>query len=114
MVNDRSIVVCLCEPEFIPHFVVVQAFDVPLAPLADPFGNDIENKLDITATQIAYFSWLLEYILTNKFEKLNTHRDTSGHVIPRYLTQFEPRDIEPEYSFDNYFAFAFPHSESKN
>ncbi|NCS97444.1 MAG: hypothetical protein GW762_02550 [Candidatus Pacebacteria bacterium] len=103
MVNALTIVIVYCDPKLIPDFVLEQAFDVLLAPIQDPFGN-LESKLENTATQIAFFNWLLYVTLTSRFDEIGTHRDENGYVIPRYLVQFEPKNIEPEYSFDGFTA----------
>lgn len=101
-VNSRTIAVGLCEPEYIPPFMLEQAFDVLLSPITDPFGADLKTKIETTVSQIAFIDWLLYITLTRRFSDLGTSRDEHGIVIPRHLTQFEPRGIEREYSLDGW------------
>lgn len=105
-VDSNTLVVVFCNPNLIPYFVLQQALDVLLAPIEDPFGDDIAQKLEVTATQIAYYTWLLALAIHRRFDEIGTSRNDSGEVIPRYLTQFEPKNIEPEYSYDGFFAHA--------
>lgn len=103
MVTAETIVLVLNDHKNLPGWVTQQALAVLLAPIADPFPK-LENELENAASRISFHAWLLMYVLTNKFEELDTKKDSSGNVKPRYLVEFEPRTIEPEYSYDNFHA----------
>jgi len=108
MVDKDTIVLMLCSPDLVPDFVLSQAKDVFLFPIADPFGVDIEQKLEVTTSQIAWMNWLLSLVLTTRSDEVGNSRDERGWIIPRYLVQFEPKNIEPEYSYDGWMSTAFP------
>lgn len=103
-VNARTISIGLCEPEYIPPFILEKSFEVLLHPITDPFGRDLRTKIETTVSQIAFIEWLLYVTLTRRFIDLGNSRDEKNLVIPRYLTQFEPKKIEEKYSFDGWSA----------
>jgi protein-tyrosine-phosphatase len=95
-----------------PDFLKKKALDIFLAPVDDPAG-DIDSILDFTATRIYYVAWLTALILTRSPEVIGIRRDEHNFVQPRYLSSFEPPNIEEEYSWREFGYELFLNSRRK-
>ncbi len=76
----------------VPNFLTKTAFDVLLSYIGDP-GDDVDNMLSRLSSKIAYYVWLTEFVINNKFEELGNNRDEDGNVIPRNLNSFLPKEL---------------------
>lgn len=86
MVNNKTLVLVLNDPEHLPAYVKEKAFDILLAPVEDP-GNDIKIKLEIAADYIESYISLLVNILNNSFNKVGVSKDFKGNIIPRDIRE---------------------------
>ena len=97
MITKETIGVVLNDPKHLPDFAVQQALDILLAPIADPFPK-LDTSLELAATQIALYIWLLQFVLTNKIDEIGINRDETDNVVPRFLSSFQLSNEEAEYS----------------
>ena len=95
MVTKDTIVVGLTDT-IAPNFLREKALDIFLAPIDDP-ASDLEHLLDVIATRTYYVAWLFDLVLSKRFEQIGIKRDERGFVLPRYLSDFEPSNIETKY-----------------
>jgi hypothetical protein len=99
-----STIALILHPGEIPDYLPETALAILLAYLHDPATGNLENNLEIMATQLAFVDSLLERTLIYRLDEVIGNRDSNNRAIPRHLVDFEGQ-VEPEYSVKRFLQW---------